>query len=249
MLAKGDEEGALPVIGLEPTHEVAGVLGVPHHEVALGIGRRVGGDVLLVAKRSKRKGVVGVVTNLVLHATENTAPPGTCQHVGQVLGGVELKATLRQTQHAVLVRVRTGQEARPAGRAGGRHAKGVLEQQTVLGKRLHIGCVDRIAIGRDDASRVVRMQVQDVHGRSLGRGLSRTGMLGQQASVPEENYGKCSIDLLETIPVYCFDIISSRYMEYFPANGRQWGPSGRQTASFKSDGNHPPARSSQTAAV
>jgi hypothetical protein len=106
----------------------------------------------------------------VLLADQGRGVAGTAQHVDDVMAVVAQRPSpMREAEHAVALPVLAGQQARTAGRAGGRRAECLAEEDALVGERLHVRHRHRLAVGLDVAAGVVRVQVEDV--RSLSHGI------------------------------------------------------------------------------
>src|ERR1017187_1338112 len=82
------------------------------------------------------------------------------QHVPGVVG--HGKSAMRQTEHAVAMRALSGEQRCPAGRAGGRRAERLAEQNALGGELLKIGSRNRVAIWLEVSAGIVRMEIDDV---------------------------------------------------------------------------------------
>ena len=191
MLAKRDEERALAVIGPEPLRQALGVPAVPHHKVLLGVPRGVGREVLLVAEGLRGELVVGVVADLVLDAAEHAVEALVREQAREVARPVDVKPALREAEHAVLMRVGAREQPRTTRGARGRHAERLLEEHRILTELLDAGSLDGVAVGGDHASRVMGVQVENVHAGSFGRagrdGARWASMLGASEHIPPKS--------------------------------------------------------------
>jgi hypothetical protein len=151
--------------------ELAVRLEEPHRqeERALDAAQHVdrdGGDVGGPRRRDLDHLVVADHVRLlrdVLLADQHGVVAGGAQRVHHVpLVVVERPAAVRQAEHPVAVGVAAGEQARPAGRAGGGGAERLPEQHALLGERLDPRRVHGGAHRLGVAAGVVRVQVEDV---------------------------------------------------------------------------------------
>ena len=115
----------------------------------------------------------------MLQACEDRMVSGIAQrvqHVPRVIG--HGKSAMRETEHAVLVGALAGEQRRTAGRAGGRGAERLPEENALRGQLLNIGRGHRVAVRLKVAAGIVRMQIDDVgpgHGGARGLCGERRG--------------------------------------------------------------------------
>ena len=101
----------------------------------------------------------------VLLADQHGVVARIVKRVDEVLAVVvERPAAVGEPHHAVVVPVLARQQTGARGRAGGRGAEGLAEQDSLVGQALDVGCGHRVPVGLHVAPGVVRVQVEDVGG-------------------------------------------------------------------------------------
>ena len=96
----------------------------------------------------------------------NNVDPGRAGIEPVLLVVVQLEAAVGQAEHAAVVRVLPRQQAGAAGRTGGGGAERLAEQHALLGQALDMGRRDGVAVGLDVATRVVRVDVENIRRRA-----------------------------------------------------------------------------------
>lgn len=117
-----------------------------------------------------------------------------------------LKATLRQPKHAVLMRVRSRKEAGATWRANRCNAVRPLKQHRIIAESLEVRRIDCIAIGTDASSGIVRMNVEQVHDIFRGDGITIARELLSPSLLHPASAPRVPTILLLPIAVFYYDV-------------------------------------------
>src|SRR5690554_1143195 len=94
------------------------------------------------------------------HCFIAVSPEKPCQMLIVIMNR---KATVRESNHPIRVRVPTGEQRRTTWRTRRRGAIGLAKQRALLGKTHQIWCRNTVAVWFDISASIMSVNVQDIH--------------------------------------------------------------------------------------